>query len=156
MYLCREFKTKDVMNYTIVGLFPSQEDAKKVSESLEQSGIRNQDYIIYRTDKENTIEQKRNFWEKLFGTKNPESIASENDKLITTVAIHNEEDLENVKKSFSQNEVVKIYEFQDMTLEEAKDLNYIKKIVELRAKSHIYAMPEISVSSGNVPESMNP
>ena len=144
------------MNYTVVGLFPSQEDAKKVSESLEQSGIGNQDYIIYRTDKETTTEQKQNFWKKLFGTKNTENVTTEVDKLITSVAIHSEQDLENVKKSFSQNEVVKIYEFQDMTLEEAKDLNYVKKIVELRAKSHIYAMPEISVSSGNVPESMNP
>ena len=144
------------MNYTVVGLFPSQEDAKKVSESLEQSGIGNQDYIIYRTDKETTTEQKQNFWEKLFGTKNTENVTTEVDKLITSVAIHSEQDLENVKKSFSQNEVVKIYEFQDMTLEEAKDLNYVKKIVELRAKSHIYAIPEISVSSGNVPESMNP
>ncbi len=143
------------MNYTIVGLFPSQEDAKKVSESLEQSGIRNQDYIIYRTDRENTPEQKQNFWERLFGTRNPQVANTEVDKLITSVAIHSEEELKNVKKSFSQNEVVKIYEFQDMTLEEAKDLNYIKKIVELRAKSHIYAMPEISVSSGNVPEGMN-
>lgn len=145
-----------MMNYTVVGLFPSQEDAKKVSESLEQSGIGNQDYIIYRTDKETTTEQKQNFWEKLFGTKNTENVTTEVDKLITSVAIHSEQDLENVKKSFSQNEVVKIYEFQDMTLEEAKDLNYVKKIVELRAKSHIYAIPEISVSSGNVPESMNP
>ncbi len=145
-----------MMNYTVVGLFPSQGVAKKVSESLEQSGIGNQDYIIYRTDKETTTEQKQNFWEKLFGTKNTENVTTEVDKLITSVAIHSEQDLENVKKSFSQNEVVKIYEFQDMTLEEAKDLNYVKKIVELRAKSHIYAMPEISVSSGNVPESMNP
>ena len=145
-----------MMNYTVVGLFPSQGVAKKVSESLEQSGIGNQDYIIYRTDKETTTEQKQNFWKKLFGTKNTENVTTEVDKLITSVAIHSEQDLENVKKSFSQNEVVKIYEFQDMTLEEAKDLNYVKKIVELRAKSHIYAMPEISVSSGNVPESMNP
>ena len=41
---------------------------------------------------------------------------------------------------------IKIYEFKDMTIDEAKDLNYIKKIVALRAKSHIYALPEITLS----------
>ncbi|MGZ5285449.1 MAG: hypothetical protein ACXWB4_07325 [Kaistella sp.] len=50
---------------------------------------------------------------------------------------------------------MKIYEFQDMTLEEAKDLDYIKKIVALRAKSHIYALPDISLSTSNMPEGIN-
>ena len=69
--------------------------------------------------------------------------------------VRSEEELENVKNSFKQNEVVKMYEFQDMTIDEAKDLDYIKKIVQLRAKSHIYAMPAISVSSGNISEGIN-
>ena len=51
-----------------------------------------------------------------------------------------------MKKSFEANKAVKIYEFKDMTIDEAKDLNYIKKIVALRAKSHIYALPEITLS----------
>ena len=68
---------------------------------------------------------------------------------------HSEEELQKVKKSFEQNHVVKMYEFQDMTLEEAKDLNHVKKIVEVRAKSHIYAMPEVSVSTGNIPTGIN-
>ena len=42
-----------------------------------------------------------------------------------------------------------------MTIEEAKDLNYIKKIVELRAKSHIYAMPAISLSSMQMSQGIN-
>lgn len=141
------------MNYTIVGLFPSQENAKEVSEGLEQSGIRNEDYIIYKTHRNSSAEQKQNFWKKLLGLQ-PENTPQE-DKLITSVAVRNEEELTSVKKSFQQNDVVKMYEFQDMTLEEAKDLEYIKKIVALRAKSHIYAMPEISVSKGNIQQGIN-
>lgn len=133
------------MNYTIVGLFPSQENIKEVSEGIEKSGIKNQDYIIYRTDRENAPELKKNFWDRLFGTSKKESSYTP-DQLITSVSVKNEQELRNVTQSFEDNKVVKIYEFKDMTIDEAKDLNYIRKIVEMRAKSHIYAMPEISLS----------
>ncbi|MDQ0476548.1 hypothetical protein [Chryseobacterium sp. MDT2-18] len=133
------------MNYTIVGLFPSQENIKEVSAGIEKSGIKNQDYIIYRTDKDNAPEVKNNFWKRLFGTsKAPVNHMA--GPLITSVSVKNEEELKSVTKSFNDNKVVKIYEFKDMSIEEAKDLNYIRKIVALRAKSHIYAMPEITVS----------
>ena len=147
MYICIEFNNlnKFIMNYTIVGLFPSQENIKEVSEGIEKSGIKNQDYIIYRTDKENASGLKKNFWERLFGT--PKNLLHTTpDHLITSVSVKSEEELKNVTKSFKDNKVVKIYEFKDMTIDQAKDLNYIKKIVEMRAKSHIYAMPEISIS----------
>jgi hypothetical protein len=39
------------MSYTIVGLFPSQEFAKPISEGLENNGFRNEDYIIYHEEK---------------------------------------------------------------------------------------------------------
>lgn len=134
------------MNYTIVGLFPSQESIKEVSAGLEKSGIKNQDYIIYRTDQENSPLVKKNFWEKLFGAEKNEVFAN-NDNLITSVSITNDEELKNVTAAFEQNKVVKMYEFQNMSLELAKDLPNIKKMVALRAKSHIYAMPEMSVSA---------
>ena len=134
------------MNYTIVGLFPSQENIKEVSEGLEKSGIKNQDYLIYRTDQNNAPAVKRNFWKKLLGTPKT-SLHASSDNLITSVEVRNEEEFTNVTNSFKMNKAVKIYEFKDMTIEEARDLNYIKKIVELRAKSHIYAMPEISLSA---------
>lgn len=137
------------MNYTIVGLFPSQEDIKEVSAGLEKSGIKNQDYIVYRTDKYNAAAVKKNFWKRLFGT--PKTQANNTtDHLITSVSVKNEEELLSVTKSFNDNKVVKIYEFKDMTIDEAKDLNYIKKIVALRAKSHIYGMPEINLSSAQM------
>lgn len=142
------------MNCTVVGLFESQENAKQVSAGLEKTGIKNEDYIIYKTNKNSSTEQKQNFWVKLLGLQTPQMV-NEDDKLITSVSVTSNEELNSVKKSFEQNDVVKIYEFQDMTLEEAKDLDYIKKIVALRAKSHIYAMPDISLSTSNMPEGIN-
>lgn len=126
-------------NYTVVGLFPSQDNAAALSQSLEESGIRNEDYILYKTEKKIMTGEKRNFWKKLLGVDNvPEN--QKLDKLITSVAVRNEGDLETIKKSFEQNQVVHIYEFHDMTLEEAKNLDHVKKTVEMRAKSQIYTM----------------
>lgn len=142
------------MAFTIVGLFPSQENASKVSESLEKNGFKNSDYIVYLTQK-NTEENKPSIWQRLFGTKQENFINVEEDKLITSVAINNEIEFNKAKETFEKNGVVHIYEFQDMTLEEAKSLDYVKKIVELRAKSHIYAMPEISTSSSTTNQGIN-
>ena len=147
MYICIEFNNPNTfkMKYTIVGLFPSQENIKEVTAGIEKSGIKNQDFIIYRTDRDNAPEVKKNFWERLFGSPTA-AVNNTPDHLITSVSVKNEEEFNKVTKSFEQNKAVKIYEFEDMTIDEAKDLNYVKKIVELRAKSQIYSMPEISIS----------
>lgn len=138
------------MKYTVVGLFPNQNLAREVSENLEQSGFLNEDYIIYKSDK--TIERK-SFWKKILGLNENKEQSPES--LITSVSARNEEELATIRKSFEKNEVVKIYEFQDMTLEEAKNLDYIRKIVSLRAKSQIYAMPKISLSQGSLNEGIS-
>lgn len=129
-------------NYTVVGLFASQENAPQVSESLAQSGICDQKFIIYKTAK--AEKPKSSYWKRLLGLEAAEIPAV--DKLITSVEVNSEQDLETVKKSFEANKAVKIYEFQDMTLEEAKNLDYVKRIVALRAKSHIYAVPQTTVA----------
>jgi predicted metal-binding transcription factor (methanogenesis marker protein 9) len=143
-----------MMNLTVVGLFESQEKAQNVSESLERTGIRNEDYIIYKTNPASPRAQKQAFWRTVLGLKESRPAANQ-DKLITSVEVRSDEELLEVKKSFAQNGAVNIYEFKDMTIEEAKDLNYIKKIVELRAKSHIYAMPAISLSSMQMSQGIN-
>ena len=142
------------MNYTVVGLFPNQNLAKEVSENLEQSGFQNEDYIIYKSDKKTQGSEKRSLWKKILGL-NESTEPQSPERLITSVSARNEEELETIRKSFEKNEVVKIYEFQDMTLEEAKNLDYIKKIVSLRAKSQIYAMPNISLKHGNLNEGIS-
>ena len=144
----------NLMNYTVVGLFPNQNLAKDVSENLELSGFQNEDYIIYKSDKKNQASEKRSFWKKILGL-NEDIEPQSPESLITSVSARNEEELATIRKSFEKNEVVKIYEFQDMTLEEAKNLDYIKKIVSIRAKSQIYAMPNISLRHGILNEGIS-
>ena len=139
------------MKYTVVGLFESQDQAKGLSAELEFTGIKNEDYIIYKTNRNSSPAQKQAFWKKVLGINKPAQ-STEDDKLITSVAVYSDAELQEVKDTFAQNAAVKIYEFKDMSIDQAKDLDYIKKIVSLRAKSHIYAMPAVSVSSGNISE----
>ena len=124
----------------LVALFQTQEKAPKVSNDLEQAGIKNSDYIIYKTDNEDKL-PKTSVWQRFFGHKKPQFIRTEADKLITSVEIHNNDEYTDVTKVFKTNEAVHIYEFKDMTIEEAKDLNYIKKAVEIKAKSQIFNVP---------------
>lgn len=138
-------------NLTVIGLFPSQDDAPQVSASLEQSGIKNENYIIYKNAKERS--EKQGFWKKLLGV---EAVKNETPQsLITSVSVQNEQELDNIKKSFAKNKVVKMYEFQDMTLEEAKNLDHVRKIVALRAKSQIYSLPKTSIARKDSNEGIN-
>lgn len=128
------------MTYTVVGLFQNQEKAGKVSKELESAGIKNSSYIVYRTN--NEVRRKdATLWDRVFNIAKPEIPDPERDKLVTSVEIHNDEEMNAVQNVFDNNEVVHTYEFQDMTIDEAKDLNYIKKIIEIRAKSQIFQTP---------------
>jgi hypothetical protein len=50
------------------------------------------------------------------------------------VAVKNEQDLENAKKVFKENKVVNIYTLEELEFEKATDLDYLKKVVALKAK----------------------
>lgn len=139
------------MSYTIVGLFASQEQAKKVSESLENKGFKNSDYIIYLTENKPV---EKSFWTKLF-TNNIDEEAISVDSLITSVAIKNDLELELANKAFAENKVVNVYELPEIEFSQAKDLDYIKKVVALKAKTQIYAMPEIKTSSSDMNSGIN-
>lgn len=130
------------MDYTIVGLFPNEESITRVSYGLEKSGFKQDDFIVY---KRNLLERKKNVWNTLFGSESND--LPNTDTLITSVAVRTEEELKDITQSFNENNVVKIYEFKDITIDEAKDLNYIKKIVSVRAKSQVYGIPQMSVSA---------
>lgn len=139
------------MAYTIVGLFPTQKQAPQLSQGLENAGIKDSEYIVYK----NKTEQKDNLtiWDRIFLHRRPEVVAKDNDKLITSVEIENDDELRTVTNVFKKNDVVHIYEFKDMTIEEAKDLNYIKKTIEVRAKAQIFSLPQSRVAG--VSEGMN-
>ncbi len=134
------------MAYTIVGLFPSQEYSKAVSAGLENNGFKNENYIIYLEEKKHS---PKSFWSKFF-TEEIDKEAVAVDSLIVSVAVNNTEDLENAKKVFKENSVVNIYTLEELDFEKAADLDYLKKVVALKAKSLIYAMPQAKTSSSDM------
>ena len=123
------------MTTIIIGLFPTQKEAKNLAADLELNGFRIQDYIIYLNKPEH---KEQNFWEKLFGERTPQINTNENDKFIATVSIDNEEQLAIAKEIFAHHSVEHSYEFDDITIVEAQNLDYLKTKVALRAKSIVY------------------
>mgnify|MGYP000921920737 CR=1 FL=1 len=123
------------MTTIIIGLFPTQKEAKNLAADLELNGFRIQDYIIYLNKPEH---KEQNFWEKLFGERTPQINTNENDKLIASVSIDNEEQLAIAKEIFVHHSVEHSYEFDDITIVEAQNLDYLKTKVALRAKSIVY------------------
>lgn len=140
------------MTYTIVGLFSSQDQAKAVSESLENKGFKNSDFIIYLN--EHKPIEKKSFWNRIF-TDEIDEEATSVDSLITSVKITNDLELDLAKKTFQENKVVNTYVLEDVPFEKATDLEYIKKVVALKAKMLIYAMPEIKTSSSDISTGIN-
>lgn len=126
------------MTTIIIGLFPTQKEAKNLAADLEQANFLNENYIIYLNQKEEEGE-KENFWNRLFGGRTPQIDTNDIDKLIVSVAIKSEAELAAAKEVFSKHQVVHIYEFDDVTLKEAQSLDYLKTKVALRAKSEVYS-----------------
>lgn len=139
------------MSYTIVGLFASQDQAKAVSESLEKKGFKNSDYIIYLSQNKPV---SKSFWSKIF-TDEIDQEATSVDSLITSVAINNETESQLAKDAFNENKVINTYELQEVDFAKAVDLDYIKKVVALKAKALIYAMPEIRTSHTEISTGIN-
>ncbi|MBC7557328.1 MAG: hypothetical protein H7195_10245 [Chryseobacterium sp.] len=129
------------MTSIIIGLFPTQKDAKNLASDLETFGFANEDYIVY-INRES--EKEESFWERLFGGRTPKFIHNEMDRLITSVAIKNENQLKIAKEIFANHDAVHVYELSDIDINEAKSLDYLKKIVSTRAKAEVYTMPSVS------------
>ena len=140
------------MTYTIVGLFASQNQSKAVSQGLKSNGFKDSDYIVYVTDEKKV--EKKSIWGKLF-TEDAHEEAAATDSLIVSVAINNSQEAEKAKKVFAENKVVNTYELDNLPFEEAKNLDYVKKVVALKAKMLIYAMPEIKTSSSEISTGIN-
>lgn len=124
------------MTTIIIGLFPTQKDAKSLAADLESKGFQNEDYIVYLNKNE---EEKANYWDRLFGGRTPQFNTNATDNLIASVAIKNEQQLAIAKEIFENHNIVHTYEFDDITIVEAQSLDYLKTKVALRAKAEVYS-----------------
>ena len=128
-----------IMATIITGLFKSQDQSAKISEDLEKAGFEDSNFIMYLHDKPVSKEIKTSIWQSFFN----DNIQLEDDSLVVSVKIKDLQEKSNAEKVFNQNEAVHQNVIENVKFRDAQSLNYLKKIVALRAKSAIYSSPEI-------------
>ena len=123
----------------ITGLFKSQSQSKKISEDLKQAGFHDNDFIMYLHEEPISKEIKTSIWQSFF----KDNIKLEDESFVVSVKVKEPQCQEKVKSVFTDNKVVHQNYIQNIKFEDAHSLQYLKRIVSLRAKSHIYSSPEI-------------
>lgn len=123
----------------VTGLFESQSQSKKISEDLENAGFHDEDYIMYLHEGNISKEVKTSVWQSLF----KDNTKLEDDSLVVSVKIKEPACKEKVTKVFEENNIVHQNYIENIKFKDARSLQYIKRIVSLRAKSEIYSSPQI-------------
>lgn len=123
----------------ITGLFSSQNQSKKISEDLEKAGFQDAEYIMYLHEQPISKEIKTSIWQSFFR----DDTKLEDESLVVSVKVREPEAREKVKQIFAENNAVTQNYIQNIKFKDAESLQYLKRIVSLRAKSQIYTSPEI-------------
>lgn len=124
----------------ITGSFESQSQSKEISQDLENAGFKDSDYIIYLHDERITKEIKTSIWQYLFKDKTK----LDDDSLVVSVKVKGPEEIEKVNEVFSKNKSVHQNYIEHIKFDNAKSLDYLRRIVSLRAKAEIYNSPNIT------------
>lgn len=124
----------------ITGSFESQSQHNKIAQDLENAGFLNSDYIIYLHDEKITKEIKTSIWQHFF----KEKIKLEDDSLVVSVKVKDADQIEKVKEIFLSNNSFHQNYFENIKFRNARSLEFLKKIVSLRAKAEIYNTPQLN------------
>ncbi|AJW62137.1 hypothetical protein OZ664_06100 [Elizabethkingia sp. HX WHF] len=112
------------MSNIITGLFNNQRDYKKLETDLENSGFSNSDYIVYLNEDVNA-------------------------NYMASVVIKTDSEAEKAKLVFDQNNVLKVYWFENMTIDDAKSYENLKKEIDVRNKYQIHSFPDLKFKSSS-------
>ncbi|SIQ94738.1 hypothetical protein SAMN05880574_1382 [Chryseobacterium sp. RU37D] len=112
------------MSNILAGLFDHHSDYKKLEADLENSGFRNSDYIVYLDS----------------GHHDAQYLAS--------VAVRDNDQIDNAKNIFSQNSVLKTFLFENMNIEQAHYEN-LKKYIDARCKAEIHNSPDVKIRASS-------
>lgn len=104
----------------VVGVFNHQNNYKTLEQELENSGVDNHEYIVYLNEEHH------------------------NSPYLVSVEIKNEIRYESVKQIFDQNQVLKIYIFENMSISQAS-YSDIKKLIDARSKAEIHNSPDVRI-----------
>ncbi|QDP84264.1 hypothetical protein FNJ88_01350 [Chryseobacterium sp. SNU WT5] len=128
------------MSSIITGLFKSQSQAKAIAADLENSGFQDADYIIYLHAENISKEVKTSIWQYFFKDKTK----LEDESLVVSVKVKTPEQVDKVKALFAKNNCIHQNYIENIKFRDAQSLQYLKRIVSLRAKSEIYNAPEVN------------
>ena len=123
----------------ITGLFNSQSQSKKISEDLARAGIPEDQFIVYLHEKSIDKEIKTNIWQSFFFY----YIKLEDESLVVSVKAEEKEVREKVSQIFSENEVLQENYIENIKFKDAESLQFLKRIVSIRARAAIFSTPEI-------------
>lgn len=123
----------------ITGLFKSQEQAKKISDDLMIAGIPEDQFIIYLHEKAISKEVKTSIWQSFF----QDNTKLQNESLVVSVKVDEDGKREIASNIFSKNGVIQENYIDNIKFKDAESLQFIKRIVSIRAKASIYSSPEI-------------
>lgn len=124
----------------ITGLFESQSQSHPIGRDLENAGIQNKDYILYLHDEKINKEIKTSIWQYFFKDKTE----LQDDSLVVSVKVKDPEQIDKVKEVFLKNNCIHENYFHHVKFRAARSLEYLKKIVSLRAKAAIYNSPKVN------------
>jgi hypothetical protein len=130
---------KNTMASIITGLFKSQSQSQKISEDLENAGFSNTNFIIYRHDNHISKEVKTKIWQSFF----KDNRKLEDESLVVSVKVKELDSHEKIKQIFNENDAIHQNYIENIKFKDAKSLQFLKRIVSVRAKSLIYASLEI-------------
>ncbi|MCQ4035083.1 hypothetical protein [Kaistella montana] len=121
----------------ITGLFESQSQSKKISEDLVREGFSDSDFIIYLHQEPISKEIKTSIWQSFF----KDDTRLEDESLAVSVKANTPESKEKILQIFQDNNSIHTNYFENIKFSDAQSLQYLKRIVALRAKSEIYSSP---------------
>ncbi|MXS69830.1 hypothetical protein GSF70_01210 [Flavobacteriaceae bacterium W22] len=107
------------MSSILAGMFSHQNDYKKLELELESSGIRDSEYIVYLSEDHNS-------------------------QLLVSVEIKNRDLTEKIRHIFDQNQVLKTYLFENMSIKQAS-YSHLKKLIDARCKAEIHNSPNVRI-----------
>ena len=117
----------------ITGSFESQKQAPAIAGDLESAGFSDSDFIIYLHDERITKEIKTSLWQYFFKDKTK----LEDDSLVVSVKVKDATQIESVKEVFKKNHSIHQNYFENIKFKNAHSLEFLKKIVSLRARAAI-------------------
>ncbi|WP_417431707.1 hypothetical protein [Halpernia sp.] len=127
------------MSSIITGLFKSQSQSTEISQDLENAGFPENNFIIYLHDKPISEEVKTSIWRSFFGDNT--KVADES--LVVSVKVKDADSKEKVTQIFKDNDCIHQNYIENIKFRDARSLQFLKRIVAIRARALISSSPEI-------------